>query len=154
MSTLCQTLENRRRSERRRFGLYTWVYGALRARRRAPRRIEDSSGWIADHHEPHRMATVLLILLLSWADAMLTLTLLERGAVEINPFMALLIEADLLLFGAVKMALTGAGLVVLVALANFHVFGRLRVAYLLHMFLPLYLALFLYELALLTGRGM
>jgi hypothetical protein len=89
------------------------------------------------------------VLLLSCADALMTLRLLERGASELNAIMRVLIESDTQLFAALKMALTGAGLLFLVIHHRFRVFRRFRVDQLLCAVLLLYLLLIGYELALL-----
>ncbi len=71
-------------------------------------------GWDA-----HLLLTALAILLLSTLDAIFTLLLIEAGVVtEGNPFMAILIEADVHLFAQTKTALTAGGVVILVALVN------------------------------------
>jgi hypothetical protein len=54
-----------------------------------------------------------LVLALSLLDAAFTLFLLGRGAFELNPLMACLIERDPLLFLAVKLFLTGGSLLVI-----------------------------------------
>jgi hypothetical protein len=87
--------------------------------------------------------------LLNWADVLLTLNLLKRGAQELNAFMAMLINTDVQLFIALQMALTGAALIFLVIHHRFQVFRRLRVDHVLHAVLLIYLLLAGYELMLL-----
>ena len=91
----------------------------------------------------------MLTLLLSTADAFLTLVLLERGADEANPFMAPLVGGSPLVFAMVKMGLTSGGVVVLILLARIRVFGAIPVSFLLYAVLVAYAALVGYEFWLL-----
>jgi hypothetical protein len=92
----------------------------------------------------------IMILLLSVTDAFLTLTLIARGAQEANPFMAMILNNYPELFAAVKMSLTGAGIVVLVALARARVFRVVRISVIIHWFMLGYVALIGYESWLLS----
>jgi hypothetical protein len=88
------------------------------------------------------------ILLLSCADALLTLGLLELGGRELNAFMAMLIYIDVQLFVALKMGFTGASLIFLVIHQHFRVFRCVRVDHVLRAVLLIYLLLDGYELML------
>ena len=87
----------------------------------------------------------MLTLLLCTADALLTLTLLQRGANEANPFMQPLVGGSPLLFAMVKMGLTSGGIVMLILLAQIRVFGRIPVSFLLYTVLLGYAGLVGYE---------
>ena len=87
----------------------------------------------------------MTILLLSVADAFLTLTLIMGGAREANPLMAYILRDGPEWFAAVKMGLTGAGVLVLVALARSRVFRILRAGFFLQGMFVLYVALIAYE---------
>lgn len=87
----------------------------------------------------------LTILLLSVGDAFLTLTLMMAGAEEANPFLAFVLRDHPKLFAVVKMALTGAGVVVLVAVARSRVFRIMRVGLVLQGLFVAYVALIAYE---------
>lgn len=103
-----------------------------------------------DRYEPHLFYVAVATLLLCCTDAFFTLTLLQQGAEEINPFMAWLLEMDVQLFLVTKFALTAVGLVFLVAHKNFLLFNRhLRVPHVLYAFLAGYMLLVKYELTLL-----
>ena len=91
----------------------------------------------------------MLTLLLSTADAFLTLVLLERGANEANPFMQPLVGGSPLVFAMVKMGLTSGGMVVLILLARIRVFGGIPVSFFLYAVLLAYAALVGYEFWLL-----
>jgi hypothetical protein len=142
--------DRRQPRDRRRLTFWSVVYGGVRPRRRRLRRIDENTLPIVDWHDPHLLAISIFVLLLSCADAFLTLTLLLHGASEANPFMARLIAADVTLFTAVKMGLTGAGILVLVLLSRYRLFGRYPVATALYSVLAGYVVLVIYELVLLT----
>ena len=111
------------------FGL---LYGGFRPRRRAGRREDDRVRPIIDWHDPALFASAILILVLCVADAVLTLHLLAVGAREANPVMALFVYGDARRFVLTKLALTGGGVVALVALARFRVFRWLRAGAIVH----------------------
>jgi hypothetical protein len=130
--------------DRRTLTWRTFIQGSVNPRRRGHRRGHESD-CLVDWHEPHLLFLAIVILLLSVTDAFLTLTLLARGASEVNPVMAYLLEEAPRLFATVKMALTGSGIVVLVALARARVFRIIRISNVIHWFLIIYLALIGYE---------
>jgi hypothetical protein len=130
--------------DRRNVGWRTFVQGGLTPRRRGGRRAGESDQLI-DWHEPHLLALALSILLLSVADAFLTLTLMMNGAQEVNPVLDYVLATAPELFAAVKMGLTGAGVVVLVAIARATVFRLIKASSILHGCLLVYLTLIAYE---------
>ena len=141
--------DRRQRRERRHRRLWSLLYGGFNPRRRDVRRLTEQHAQILDWHHPHLLGVALAILLLSCADAFLTLNLLVQGAREVNPVMAGLLDQDVAMFIGVKMALTGIGVVTLVALSRYRVFGRIRVDLALYLSLFAYALLFAYELRLL-----
>lgn len=143
--------ERRLGGDRRRTTLASLVYrGPRRNRRRGPRRVADRNGYYVDWYEPRLLLVSLGLMLLSCADAALTLILLDLGAVEVNLLMARLIHLDVALFATVKVTLTAFGVVVLVAHFSFRLFRRVPVADLLTLFLAGYLVLLAHELAMLS----
>jgi len=90
-----------------------------------------------------------MVLLLSVADAFLTLTLLMAGASEANPFLAFILEEHPQLFALIKMGFTGAGVLVLVAVARARLFRIMRVGLVLQGIFVAYVALIAYEWRLL-----
>lgn len=92
----------------------------------------------------------MLILLLCSADALLTLTLIARGAQEMNPFMDPLVGGSGHAFAAWKFGLTSAGVIFLTLLARLRVFGR-AVGTILYVVLGMYAVLVGYELFLLQN---
>ena len=95
---------------------------------------------------------VLATYVLSGIDAVLTLTLLDFGvAREANPFMNLLITADVRLFAGVKALITGVALVCLTAYSNQSLFTRLRVDRIIYALFVIYSLLVIYEIRTLVS---
>jgi hypothetical protein len=138
-----------RRAERRRQVLRALILGSFHVRRRQPRRASERSLAALDWHPPQWLATAILILLFSSADAVLTLELMRQGAYEANPLMRPLVDGSALAFTLVKVGLTAGGVVVLTLLARMRVLGPLSAGVLLYLVLAGYLALILYEYRLL-----
>lgn len=139
----------RRLADRRRQVLRALLLGSFYARRRQPRRLGEQGLAAVDWHHPQWLATAILILALSCADALLTLALLERGASEANPLMRPLALGSALPFTVVKVGITAGGVVLLTLLASMRVFGRLPTGVLLYALLGGYGMLVLYEFRLL-----
>ena len=139
----------RRLADRRRHVLRSLLLGSFYARRRQPRREAEQALTAVDWHHPQWLATAILILALSCADALLTLALIERGASEANPLMRPLVLGSALPFTVVKVGITAGGVVLLTLLASLRVFGRLQAGVLLYALLGGYGALILYEIRLL-----
>jgi len=67
------------------------------------------------------------------------------GAKEANPLLAFILRAQPELFAAIKMALTGMGVLVLVAVARARLFRVMRVGVVLQGIFVAYVALIAYE---------
>jgi hypothetical protein len=145
---LAEVVDRRAGPDRRRTNLRTFLQGGLTPRRRAGRRGDEQHLPI-DWHEPYLLFVSLMILLLSVADAFLTLTLLTVGAEEANPLLAFILNDHPQLFAVIKMGLTGAGVLVLVAVARARLFRIMRVGVVLQGILVGYVALIVYEWRLL-----
>jgi hypothetical protein len=130
--------------DRRRVTLRSFLKGGVTPRRRGGRRADEQHLPI-DWHEPYLLFLALTILLLSVADAFLTLTLIMGGAQEANPLLAFVLREHPELFAAVKMGLTGSGVLVLVAVARARLFRILRVGLVLQGVFVAYVALIAYE---------
>jgi hypothetical protein len=98
-----------------------------------------------DWHEPYLLFLSLMVLLLSVADAFLTITLIMGGAQEANPLLAFVLRDHPELFAIVKMTLTGTGVLVLVAMARSRFFRIMRVGSVLQALFVGYVALIAYE---------
>ena len=125
-----------------------WV-GAFKRRRRNPRRPQDARLTSVDWHHPQWLAVGIFVMLLCCADAFLTLTLIDHGANEVNPFMLPLIGGGGRSFALWKLGLTALGVTVLILLARAKAFGWIPVGVVLYGILTLYVGLVAYELWLL-----
>jgi len=123
--------------------------GSFARRRIGPRRGTDRNPAATDWFSPQWLATAILILLLSSADALLTLALVSRGATEMNPLMEPLVRGSGHGFAYWKLGLTALGVVFLTMLARFRILGGIAVGSILYVVLCAYLVLVGYELWLL-----
>lgn len=133
--------------DRRKRSTWSIIYGNFRPRRRDPRRNEDRNRFLADWHHPSLLYVSIAILLLSATDAYLTMRLLNEGARELNWFMAQLIHANPQQFIALKMALTGLGVILLVTRRHARLFGRIPIEGVLYAIMFGYVVLIAYELS-------
>jgi len=143
------TILERRNLDRRRFSLRSLGGALFTLRRRRSRRKGDHINSYVDWYEPWPLVASLVIILLSGLDAFLTLVLLNHGAVELNMLMDWLIKTDIRTFAAVKLAMTGLALIVLVLHFNFHLYRVLPVRYLMCALMSLYAFLITHEIILL-----
>ena len=98
------------------------------------------------------LAVVLMLLIATITDGLLTVQLITAGGNEINPLMDRLLGFGLLPFFLGKYVLTVVGLPLLLLWKNFYLFGtRIRVGYLLPLTVVLYAVLIGYQLVL-TSR--
>ena len=145
-------LWQRKSRQERRVSILTALWrGNFARRRRGPRRGSDRHPVMTDWFHPQWLATAIIILVLSTLDALLTIELIARGAVEINPVMEPLVHGSGRAFAFWKFGLTALGVVVLTLLARFRLLGGIAVGSILYLVLCGYLALVGYELWLL-GR--
>src|ERR1700692_212345 len=144
--------ERRARADRRHRVWWSVCYGSFNPRRRAPqRRLDDSRFHSVDWPSSPLLAVAIGILLLSVADAFLTVVLLQGGADEVNPIMAALIYRSVAMFAALKMGMTGMGVVLMVFLARYRFMRLLRVEWVLYGVLTAYVGLIWYEIWMLKG---
>ena len=143
--------ERRAGVERRQRHWYGLVQGHSKRRRHEPRRGDEQHLAVVDWHHPQWLLVSVLIVTLSVLDAIATLTLMSRGARELNPFMAPLLDGSGHAFAWWKLGLTIFGVVMLTALARIRLYRDLRVGALLYLVLAGYVALVAYEWWLLWG---
>ena len=137
--------ETRASDDRREFSWRTVFFGFLRSRRRDTRRDNEDAPMYTDWHHPWLFFLATGIMLLSCMDAFFTLQLLDRGAIEINPAMAVMIGQGTLAFAATKMLLTGLGILILVFLSQTRMFNLMRTGLVLTAFFAFYACLVCYE---------
>ncbi len=99
-----------------------------------------------DWHHPWLFFLAVGTMLLSCADAFLTLELLSRGMVEANPVMASILGEGTAAFAATKMAMTGVGILMLVFMAKARFLDRIRTGLFLTIFFTGYCCLVCYEI--------
>jgi hypothetical protein len=146
--------ERRHRPDRRNRLFWSMIYGSFVPRRRRPtRRAHDSRFQLVDWYSAHLLAVAIGVLLLSAADAFFTTLLLVNGADEINPFMALLVYRNVAVFAGLKMAITGAGVMVMVLLSRYRFMRVIRVELGLYAVLAIYAWLIGYEIWMLKTAG-
>jgi hypothetical protein len=138
--------EQRSRTDRRQFSWRTVAYGFLRSRRHEHRRNEDEDVIFLDWHHPWLFFLATGIMLLSCADAFLTLLLLDLGMVEANPVMQAIMEQGTTVFTSAKLAMTAVGILTLVFLAKARFMNRIRAGLFLTTFFSGYACLVCYEL--------
>jgi Domain of unknown function (DUF5658) len=146
--------DRRERTDRRNRAFWSVLYGSFNPRRRRPaRRLNDSRFHPIDWYSAHLLAVSIGILLFSAADAFLTGILLQHGADEINPVMAILVYRSAAAFAAFKMAMTGISLLVMVILARYRFMRVIRVEMVLYAVLAVYAWLIGHEIWMLKGVG-
>ena len=129
-----------------------WIYG-FRGRRRRSRRAGDRRGAavVVDSYSCPLLVLALTVVVLSGCDAAFTMTLLEHGLVEeANPFMRALIGIDVDLFVGTKLAITGIGVISLVAFSQLLLLGRLPLSRVLAALSVFYVCLVSYQVTLLS----
>ena len=146
---ISETIERRLVSERRTQTVRALVAGGWHARRRNPRRAEPARIGSVDWHASRWFAAALIVLLLSMADTLLTLVLIQHGAIEINPLMEPLVIGNGPAFAFLKLALTATAVMILVVLTRVPTFGRLLAGPILVGAALLYAILLSYEMWLL-----
>ncbi len=117
---------------------------------RARREFEEVQGYYTDSYDKRTGLYIIAITLLSVFDAFLTLNILDRGGIEVNPFMSALLDYNSSIFVLTKMVITGIGLLVVLVHINFQLFKVFSVKKLLVTILGGYSLLIGYELILLS----
>jgi hypothetical protein len=138
--------EGRAALDRRNFSWRTAAYGFVLSRRRNSRRLAEGDVIFLDWHHPWLFFLAVGTMILSSADAFLTLQLIERGMSEVNPVMLALLGLGTATFAAVKLAITASGILVLVFLAKVNFLNRFRTGLFLTAFFSGYATLVCYEL--------
>ncbi|MEJ2273669.1 MAG: DUF5658 family protein [Woeseiaceae bacterium] len=138
--------EQRKSSDRRQFSWRTVAYGFLRSRRHAHRRSEDEDVIFLDWHHPWLFFLATGTMLLSCADAFLTLLLIDLGMIEANPVMSAIMAQGTAVFTSTKLAMTAVGILMLVFLAKARFMNRIRAGLFLTAFFSCYACLVCYEL--------
>ena len=138
-------VEKREPSDRRLFSWKTIFFGFMRSRRHTLRRECDAEVLFIDWHHPWLFFLAVGTMIMSCLDAFMTLQLLDRGMMEVNPVMAAILGQGTTAFAVSKMTMTGTSILILVFLAKARFLNRMRAGLYLTVFLFLYACLVCYE---------
>lgn len=138
-------IDNRMIDDRRTLSWRTVLFGFVRSRRREHRRALESEVRFLDWHHPWLFFLSVGTMLLSSLDAFMTLLLIDRGMVEINPVMAAVMGHGTAWFAATKLFMTATGVLMLVFLAKSRFLNRFRTGLLLTIIFSFYACLVCYE---------
>jgi hypothetical protein len=118
---------------------------SLKGRRIALRREDDRLRlFVPDRHSSKTFAIILVIVMLSMLDAILTLELISRGASEINPIMAYYLNFGPLTFFWTKYLLTFASILLILFHQEAYLFRSKVQAKVLYFFLMIPFILVVY----------
>ncbi|WP_420885411.1 DUF5658 family protein [Candidatus Scalindua japonica] len=135
-----------RRQEEGAPGLRYLFFGRRKTIRR---RTDHQESYFLDHFSVRVFSIIIVIILLSVTDAMLTLHLISKGAAEINPIMEHFLQYGTLPFLTAKYLLTTASVTLLLIYKNVHIFGtKIRAKYLFILILLIFISVVLWELYL------
>ncbi len=111
--------------ERRQPHWQGFCYAFLKSRRQHDRRLlaGEVQNYYSDRYGTSTLIAAIAMMLLCIADTSLTLLLVERGASELNPFIAVLLKQGTLWFFALKYVLTAVCVFTLVVHTRIGVFG-------------------------------
>jgi len=157
MKSQPETIDDRaveqRNQDRRKPSLKTLLGALTHHRRRNPRRKNAHLNSYTDWYGHWPLAATFTIIMLCFVDALLTMILLSKGAVELNGLMNYLIQKDIQLFTVVKMSVTGVALIILILHFHFRIYKYIAVRYLIYGLVPLYSLLIFHELNMLAKIG-
>ncbi len=137
--------------DRRKPSFKSFVYGAFYPRRRRIRRDDDRDSSFIDWYPTHLLVVATLIMCLSVADGILTVHLVNAGAVELNPLLAVLVHNDPMSFALVKVFLTAIGVTCLVLVSQARLFRRWPMGWVIYGLLVSYTGLVMYSYNLSQG---
>jgi len=123
------TIANDRRSRndrRKQAGINIRLLTGSGERRTIRRQGDRNRHFFVDQYSPWFFFVILVIVLLSVTDGLLTLFLINHGAYETNPVMAYCLKIGPFAFIAVKYALTSMGVLILLIFRNI-VLRRIKV---------------------------
>ena len=115
---------NRAQKERRESNLRSCLYALFMNRRRGDRRGDHSNENVyVDVYGPKILLAAIGVMIFCVLDAFFTLILIGRGASEINPFMAWMLEIDEMWFYLSKYLITSVCVIWIVIHKQFNFFG-------------------------------
>ncbi len=147
MSGTGESEEKRNSSDRRRNATSFWDVVRGTGRRMRNRRAgEHDLPYFVERFSLVELVLVILFLVFTLADGILTVRLLDSNCEEVNPLMDFLLRQGLESFFIGKYVLTAAGLPFLLIFKHWYLFNtRLRVGHVLPIFVLMYVALLAYQ---------
>ena len=146
-------LSNRSGKDRRTkssFNIRSFLFGGKRAKIR--RQADKNRIFYVDQFSPELFAVIVSIILLGVIDALLTLSLLNRGAYEVNPIMKYFLQIGPYTFFFFKYFITIASLFCFLMFRNVVIRGiKISIHSLLYFIIVCYLAVVGWELHLLSN---
>ena len=142
---LSRAIADKRAIERRSFSWRTVFFGFARSRRLNLRRLEDADMLFLDWHHPWLFFLAVGTMIMSCADAFMTLQLLQHGMIEANPIMAAMLEQGTMAFAVSKITMTAVSILILVFLAKTRFLNRIRAGLFLTVIFSSYACLICYE---------
>jgi hypothetical protein len=105
----------------RRISLKHFIFGG---RRQELRRAEDKHGLkYVDEYSPRLMGLIILLIILSIVDGLMTLHLMDKEVLELNPIMSFCLDLGPWFFLAAKFLFTCFGATCLLIVSNSYAFG-------------------------------
>jgi hypothetical protein len=142
---LSRAIADKRAIDRRSLSWRTVFFGFARSRRLNFRRLDDAEVLFLDWHHPWLFFLAVGTMIMSCADAFMTLQLLEHGMIEANPIMAAMLEHSTMAFAVSKIAMTAVSILILVFLAKTRFLNRIRTGLFLTVIFSSYACLICYE---------
>ena len=142
---LSRAMADKRAIDRRSFSWRTVFFGFARSRRLNLRRLDDAEVLFLDWHHPWLFFLAVGTMIMSCADAFMTLQLLQHGMIEANPIMAAMLEQGTMAFAVSKITMTAASILILVFLAKARFLKRVRAGLFLTVIFSSYACLICYE---------
>jgi hypothetical protein len=146
-------LSNRSGKDRRTkssFNIRSFLFGGKRAKIR--RQADTNKIFYVDQFSPEFFAIIVSIILLGVIDALLTLSLLNRGAYEVNPIMKYFLQIGPYTFFFFKYLITIASLFCFLMFRNVVIRGiKISIHSLLYFIIVCYLAVIVWELHLVSN---
>ena len=147
-----QSFEQRWQTDRRRQCFKSLLHFMRKGKRiQARRQVEAEQGYYIDRYEKWVSLNVIAITLLSVLDSFLTLNILERGGIEVNPIMSVLLAINIHAFLIGKFFITAVCLLFALVHINFRVLRIFPMKYMLACISVFYVLLIRYELFLLAN---
>jgi hypothetical protein len=142
---LSRAMADKRAIDRRSFSWRTVFFGFARSRRINLRRLDDADVLFLDWHHPWLFFLAVGTMIMSCADAFMTLQLLQHGMIEANPIMAAMLEQGTMAFAVSKITMTAVSIMILVFLAKTRFLKRVRTGLFLTVIFSCYACLICYE---------